>query len=381
MRKLNAAVDRFAYSHPNFGIPNLMKFIVIGNVIVYLLAVFAGYQSISFLGFSWEAVKHFEVWRLVTFLFMPGYYSAGDILWLAIFLYLYYMIGNTLEREWGTAKFTLYYLCGVILTLLTGIITGLVTGQDVWIAGADYVNLSMFFAFAMLYPDTQFLVMFIIPVKVKWLALLDGVVFAVVVIQNLIQLNFLGALLPVMALLNFFVFFWTNISDEISYRRGRARHQTSHQTIHFKSAVRKQRKKEAEQGYRHKCEVCGRTDTDYPDLEEVDVKLLKLAKLRDGCVLTTDYNLNKVAGVSGIQVLNINDLANALKPVALPGEEMEVLIVKEGKEQNQGVGYLDDGTMIVVEGGKQAIGQTVTVSVTSVLQTSAGRMIFAKMQE
>ena len=85
--------------------------------------------------------------------------------------------------------------------------------------------------------------------------------------------------------------------------------------------------------------------------------------------------------MSGIQVLNINDLANALKPVALPGEEMEVLIVKEGKEQNQGVGYLDDGTMIVVEGGKQAIGQTVTVSVTSVLQTSAGRMIFAKMQE
>ena len=234
MRKLNAAVDRFAYSHPNFGIPNLMKFIVIGNVIVYLLAVFAGYQAISFLGFSWEAVKHFEVWRLVTFLFMPGYYSTGDILWLAIFLYLYYMIGNTLEREWGTAKFTLYYLCGVILTLLTGIITGLVTGQDVWI---------------------------------KWLALLDGVVFAVVVIQNLIQLNFLGALLPVVALLNFFVFFWTNISDEISYRRGRARHQTSHQTIHFKSAVRKQRKKEAEQGYRHKCEVCGRTDTDYPDLE------------------------------------------------------------------------------------------------------------------
>ena len=267
LRKLNAAVDRFAYSHPNFGIPNLMKFIVIGNVSVYLLAVFAGYQAISFLGFSWEAVKHFEVWRLVTFLFMPGYYSTEDILWLAIFLYLYYMIGNTLEREWGTAKFTLYYLCGVILTLLTGIITGLVSGQDVWIAGADYVNLSMFFAFAMLYPDTQLLVMFIIPVKVKWLALLDGVVFAVVVIQNLIQLNFLGALLPVVALLNFFVFFWTNISDEISYRRGRARHQTSHQTIHFKSAVRKQLKKEAEQGYRHKCEVCGRTDADYPDLE------------------------------------------------------------------------------------------------------------------
>ena len=96
--------------------------------------------------------------------------------------------------------------------------------------------------------------------------------------------------------------------------------------------------------------------------------------------MTNDYNLNKVAGVSGIKVLNINDLANALKPVLLPGEEMNVQIVKEGKEQNQGVAYLDDGTMIVVENGKKAIGEQVTVLVTSVLQTSAGRMIFARLK-
>lgn len=122
-------------------------------------------------------------------------------------------------------------------------------------------------------------------------------------------------------------------------------------------------------------------EQDFDDTDEVDVKLLKLAKQRGGSVLTTDYNLNKVADVSGIRVLNINDLANALKPAMLPGEEMPVQIVREGKEQNQGVAYLDDGTMIVVEGGRRVIGESVWVVVTSMLQTSAGRMIFAKLRE
>lgn len=122
-------------------------------------------------------------------------------------------------------------------------------------------------------------------------------------------------------------------------------------------------------------------EQDFDDTDEVDVKLLKLAKLRGGCVVTNDYNLNKVADVSGMKVLNINDLANALKPVVLPGEEMLVHIVKEGKEANQGVAYLDDGTMIVVENGRKSIAETVWVMVTSVLQTSAGRMIFAKLKE
>ena len=267
LRKLNAVVDRFAYNHPHFGIPNLMKFIVGGSVLVYLLAIFSGYGPVSFLAFNWEAVKSGELWRLVTFIFMPGYYTTRDVLWLALFLYFYYMIGNVLEREWGTAKFTLYYLSGVVLTLVVGIVTALVTGRNVWIEGTGYVNLSMFFAFAMLYPDTQFLLFFIIPVKVKWLAWIDAAFFALSVLASLIRLDFLNALLPVVALLNFFVFFWTNISDEISYRRGRARHQSAHQTIQFKAAAKKQRQKEAAQGYRHKCCVCGRTDTDYPDLQ------------------------------------------------------------------------------------------------------------------
>ena len=99
MKKLNAAVDRFAYRHPNFGIPNLMKVIVAGSVLVYLLAVFANYGAVSFLMFDWSAILHGEIWRLVTFIFMPGYYSLRDAFWLAIFLYFYYMIGTTLERE------------------------------------------------------------------------------------------------------------------------------------------------------------------------------------------------------------------------------------------------------------------------------------------
>ncbi len=114
------------------------------------------------------------------------------------------------------------------------------------------------------------------------------------------------------------------------------------------------------------------------EIPEVDVKLLKLAQIMNGKVVTNDFNLNKVAAIKGVEVLNINELANTLKPVVLPGEEMQLFLVKEGKEHNQAVAYLDDGTMIVVEEGRKYIGQTITVLVTSVLQTSAGRMIFAK---
>lgn len=266
MKKLNQAVDRFAYHHPNFGIPNLMIYVVAGNVIVYLLTVFAGYSAVSFLTFDWRAIIHGEIWRLVTFLFFPGYYDLRDAIWLVFFLYLYYMIGTTLEREWGTAKFSLYYLSGVVLTVLTGAIVGLLSG-GAHIMGASYINLSLFFAFAMLYPDTRFLLFFIIPVKVKWLAWIDAAYFALQVLLSLLGGNLLGALLPVIAIFNFIVFFWTKISDEIAWRRGRARHQTSHQTIQFKSAARQQRRKEEERGYRHKCAVCGRTDTEWPDLE------------------------------------------------------------------------------------------------------------------
>ncbi|HEY8678491.1 MAG TPA: PIN domain-containing protein [Candidatus Dormibacteraeota bacterium] len=118
-------------------------------------------------------------------------------------------------------------------------------------------------------------------------------------------------------------------------------------------------------------------DDDVPDVAEVDMKLIRLARTRNAAVMTNDYNLNRVAQLEGVRVLNLNTLANALKPVVIPGEEMNVQVIKDGKEQNQGVGYLDDGTMIVVENGRRYMNQTIGVVVTSVLQTAAGRMIFA----
>lgn len=120
---------------------------------------------------------------------------------------------------------------------------------------------------------------------------------------------------------------------------------------------------------------------DFPEIAEVDAKLLKLAQTLNGKVVTNDFNLNKVAEFQGVPVLNINELANAIKPVLLPGEEMKVIVIKDGKEATQGIAYLDDGTMIVVEGGRKYIGEEVYVIVTSVLQTAAGRMIFAKPKE
>jgi len=118
----------------------------------------------------------------------------------------------------------------------------------------------------------------------------------------------------------------------------------------------------------------------FPDIKEVDAKIVQLAKLLDAKILTLDFNLNKVAEIQGATVLNINELANALKPVVYPGEIMEVKLLKEGKEHDQAIGYLDDGTMIVVEDGRRLIGKTVKSVVTSVLQTQAGRMIFTKTE-
>jgi uncharacterized protein YacL len=122
-------------------------------------------------------------------------------------------------------------------------------------------------------------------------------------------------------------------------------------------------------------------DEDFPKIKEVDAKLVALAKLLNAKVITNDFNLNKIAELQGVSVLNINELANALKPVVLPGESMKVFILKEGKEYNQGVAYLDDGTMVVVENARKFIGKNSDVTVTSVLQTTAGRMIFSKLKE
>ncbi|HUS18124.1 MAG TPA: TRAM domain-containing protein [Terriglobales bacterium] len=122
-------------------------------------------------------------------------------------------------------------------------------------------------------------------------------------------------------------------------------------------------------------------EDDFPSVREVDLKLIELAKVFEAKIMTNDFNLNKVAQLQGVEVLNINELANSLKPIVLPGEIMRVFILKEGKEYNQGVAYLDDGTMVVVDNARKMMGKNVDVSVTSVLQTTAGKMIFGKFDE
>jgi uncharacterized protein YacL len=122
-------------------------------------------------------------------------------------------------------------------------------------------------------------------------------------------------------------------------------------------------------------------EEDYPQIREVDLKLIELARHLDAKIVTNDFNLNKVAQVRGVPVLNINDLANSLRPVVLPGEKMHIMVMKEGKEYDQGVGYLDDGTMVVVDHARRLIGRAVDISVTSVLQTASGKMIFGKLDE
>ena len=264
MKKLYDGVQRFCAAHPRFGIPNLMRVIVIGNVAVYVLMLLTqanDANALSFLTFNLNALLHGEVWRLVTFVFVPAYSSPFALL---ISLYFYYWIGSTLERQWGTAKFNLYYISGTLLTVLGVVLASLITGNPyLTAAGTGYVNLSMFFAFAFLFPDTTVLLFFILPVKMKWLAYLDGALFAFDIIKAIGAHNWAGVVLPIVALLNFAVFIW----PEVHYLKERAKYQNSRKTVQFRQAQQQQAKQAQQQGYRHKCAVCGRTDTDHPELE------------------------------------------------------------------------------------------------------------------
>lgn len=196
MNSLRRRIDRFCVLHPNFGIPNLMLYIVIGNIAFYLLSLFSSLNNTSFysiLSFSWAGLKQGQLWRLLSFSFLP---TDTRPFWLLMSCYFYYWIGSTLEREWGTAKFTIYYLSGVLLTALGAVITSLITGYDWQVAGATYVNFAMFFAFATLYPDAQVLLFFFIPVKIKWMAILDACYFAYIIFFCAVSRYWIGVVLP-----------------------------------------------------------------------------------------------------------------------------------------------------------------------------------------
>jgi len=234
-----------------------MLYIVIISAVVFVIG---GNGFINFLAFSPVLILRGELWRLVTWVFLP--FSGGGIFFVAIALYLYYFIGSTLEREWGTTKFTVYYILGILMNVLYGFIMWFAVGVYVNIV-PYFLNLSMFFAFATLFPDFVLRLFFVIPVKVKWLALINCGFFAFSVVSGFLAGMFFSALLPLIALLNYFLV----CGDDLLSSLQPLKMQASPQVINYKKAAKKARQELADQPYRHKCAVCGKTDVDHPDLE------------------------------------------------------------------------------------------------------------------
>lgn len=257
MKSIMRRVDRYCALHPSFGIKNLIMYIIIGNAVVWLFGMMDTTNTLrSILAFSAEAIfTKGQVWRLLTFILVP---SGGSGLLFFITLYFYYFIGNTLEQYWGKGKFTIYYLCGMLFNIVFGILAWLLTGKDVAVTTL-YINLSMFFAFATLFPETRVLLFFIIPVKIKWLAYFDAALFLFAVITT----SFPANLLPIVAILNYLLFCGGWLFDFIRP----ARFQQRQKTVDFKKAAKKYNQEQAKKPYTRKCEVCGRTDVSDPNLE------------------------------------------------------------------------------------------------------------------
>lgn len=268
MRFIQNWLDRFCYKHPRFGIPNLMMVVVIGNALVWLLDQFSvGFSLSSALSFVPYYILQGEVWRLVTFIFVP---ENNSLFFLAISLYFYYWIGSILERQWGTTKFTVFYLLGLVLNIIAGFIIYLILPYPVATISMYYVNLSLFFSFATLYGDMQVLLFFVIPIKVKWLAWFDAALFAFDIIRSLLQIPtigmfaLVGVVAPIVAILNYLIFFWDDLMATMGRVKRQTAHRTSRQTVNFKQATEHAQQTK---GYIHKCAVCGKTDTDYPNEE------------------------------------------------------------------------------------------------------------------
>lgn len=285
MRAISRWLDRFCYNHPRFGISELMKYIAIGNVVVFIADMLMNGMLTSWIAFMPEQILRGEIWRLVTFVFVPvssgGYTIFGQTFFFALATFFYYWIGTALERQWGTTRFTVFYGLGVILNIVAGfviyaVLVGQLTGVGVAAAQArsylrtlstismTYVNMSLFFSFATLYPDMRVFLYGIIPIKVKWLAWLDVLFFVWSIGSYLLDGQWAMALAPVIAILNYLIFFWEDLARSLNLGREKVRHRTSAQTINFKKA---QKEVQQRKGYLHKCAVCGITDADDPNME------------------------------------------------------------------------------------------------------------------
>ena len=238
--------DRFCHRHARWGIRNLMLFIAIGNAVVFVADLFTANSEFHLTPMLWMdpgLILQGEVWRLVTFVLIP----PSTMLWLLtpLVIYMYYWMGRSIEAEWGQLKLTLYYLAGMAVVIAASFIFRRpATGAD--------LNLSLFLAMATLFPEVQIRIYFVIPVKMKWLALLYGGIVLLTVVAS-------RSLLPLLPLVNYLIFFLPGF-----IRFARRRGKTEKRAIEFKSELRRAKKAK---GFLHQCAVCGMTDTDFPDME------------------------------------------------------------------------------------------------------------------
>ena len=246
-------IDRFCTKHSRFGIPNLAMYVAIGQAAVGLVDLVMGLllkrHIITALMFYSPYILRGEVWRLFTFIFVP---TSTNPFYLLLSCYVIFWTGQMLEREWGTAKFNLFYLCGVLWSIAGGMFLGSIS--------IYYIHLSFFLVIATMYSEMQVLFMLVVPVKMKWLALLD----VALILLNALEQGWVVILLAIPSFINYFIFTWSFWSMKLGFVRRRA----DPQVINFKRAKRQAEKKARETGgYMHKCAVCGLTDQDDPNME------------------------------------------------------------------------------------------------------------------
>ena len=264
-------IDRFCAKHPRFGIPNLMKIIVFTQIGVYLIDLLC---RLVF-KFGWLSVLEFiplnifqgQLWRLVTWLVVP---NSSNPFYLLLGCYFYYWIASMLERQWGTARFNLFYFGGAILSVLVGLLLGLLqrdlTHTYSVIGLSYYLNLSIFLVLATLFGDTQVLFLFVVPVKMKWMALLDLIPIVISMVKAVRAGYWMLALAPLASWINYFVFTWPYWRAKLD----RTRYRHDPKVIQFKQAqkqTQKAQKAQQSQPWHHKCAVCGITDLDDPNME------------------------------------------------------------------------------------------------------------------
>lgn len=268
MKNLRRNFERFCYRHHDAGIRNLMLYVALGNVVVYIFSMIDPSGAlIGALTFDSSKILHGQIWRLFSYVLIPdsGGSRALGVLLLAIMLFFFYQIGRILENRWGVFKFNLYYLTGVVIADIAAFLLGVG-------ATAYYLNLSLILAFATLSPEDRVLLLFFIPLKMKWLAWF----YFGITIYDLIVIPFPYNLFPIFALLNYFLFFGSEIKyvlpNFVRFRRtGPAR---GYKKPPLKKSVQANpnwaagyKSADGQKPYHHKCTVCGRTDADYPELE------------------------------------------------------------------------------------------------------------------